>query len=239
MTPDRFQTYDGAYVLGSLSTADRTLFEEHLETCDACMQRVAALWAAPALLDQAPADAFHAPPAAGGYEALLAAAATTPADNTADPVFPDDLLPTLLAQIRRQRRRRNLISRTATGVAAACVIALAAVITLTSTQHSTNQQAAPTATIANPVLTAQVSVTSHDSWDEVNLICTYKSQRFINGNYTAVAKDESGRTEVVGSWPAIPGQTAVLHTPTTFHTGKITSVSILSASGTTLAELAL
>lgn len=248
MTEDPFETIDGAYVVGSLSAADRELFEAHLESCDACMQRVAALWAVPDLLDLAPIEAFKAvvAPAADDYGQLLAtlttaAPAQEPGQDNSDPAFPEDLLPSLLQRIGRQRHRRRILSRVAAGIVAACVLALAGVIAFTATDHSSRQPTAtaPTVTVANATLAVQLSVTSHDSWDEVNLTCTYKSQTFVTGNYTAIAKDKSGRSEVVGSWPVIPGQTAVVQTPTTFHTGEIASVSIIDSYGTIVAQLAI
>lgn len=247
MTQDPFETYDGTYVVGALSSADRELFEAHLESCDACMHRVAALWNMSDLLGLAPAEAFYdaAAPTANGYQALMSTLTTLPPAATSgpdrdDPAFPDDMLPRLLDRISHHHRRRRL-SRVVVGVAAACILALAGVIAVTSINHSARPQAGavPTVSVTNAALAAQLSVTSHDSWDQVNLTFTYKSQTFISGNYTAIAKDKAGRSEVVGSWPPIPGQTAVIHTPTTFHTGKIATVSIVDAKGSILAVLAI
>ena len=95
----------------------------------------------------------------------------------------------------------------------------------------------PAVAVRNSLLVADVTITTHDSWDEVNLSCTYRLPQAPPGNYTALAADATGRKQEVGSWPVIPGQTAILHTPTTFHSGKITSVSILNAAGSTVAQL--
>ena len=38
---DRYLTWDAAYVLGSLSSAERREYEAHLETCDRCRSAVA------------------------------------------------------------------------------------------------------------------------------------------------------------------------------------------------------
>ena len=244
MTEDLFRTWDGPYVLGSLSPADRLAFEAHLGGCDACMCRVAELRRAVSLLDLAPRDAWASRepspdevPTQTGFADLVDDAVAVRPHRHDEPDLPADLLPSLLMHVRRDRpalwRRRG----TLLGVAAACVVALAVTFSVALTRHSSTVGPAPVASIANATLSATLSIDSHDSWDQVKLSCTYNSPTFIAGNYTAVAKDSAGRTEVVGSWPTIPGQTATISTPTTFHTGKITSVSILDASGRILAQL--
>lgn len=39
MSDHPFETYDGAFVLGVLSSADSSAFDQHLESCDAYMNR--------------------------------------------------------------------------------------------------------------------------------------------------------------------------------------------------------
>ncbi len=252
---DPFETFDGAYVLGALSSADRQSFDAHLEICDGCLQRVIALRDVPSLLMIAPPSAFST--AASTPPAGLAADETPPPTSTVapslnsppstalteQPPVPADLLPTVLTRIRRRRRRRS-ISRAVAGLAAACILALAGAAAIgLANRHSSGPQVTAqvngrsSATVTNAFLTAAVSVTTRGTWDEVHLSCTYKSRRVIVGNYIAVAKDATGRTEVVASWPAISGQTAVAHTPTTFKSGTITSVSILNARGQTLVQM--
>lgn len=48
----RYAMWDAAYVLGSLSAADRRGFEAHMADCPACRQAVAELGGMPALLSQ-------------------------------------------------------------------------------------------------------------------------------------------------------------------------------------------
>ena len=47
---DRYATWDAAYVLGSVSAADRREFEAHMATCAGCREAVGALSGVPALL---------------------------------------------------------------------------------------------------------------------------------------------------------------------------------------------
>ena len=49
---DRYATWDAAYVLGSLSAADRREFEAHMATCAGCREAVGDLSGVPALLSR-------------------------------------------------------------------------------------------------------------------------------------------------------------------------------------------
>ncbi len=247
MTGDPFEHDDAAYVLGSLSTADRDAFEAHLESCDDCIRRVAALWPTPDLLRLAPPHTFAAD--LSEFTVLPSRDAASPLNTDGGGVaarsapsvaeLPDALLPSLLRAVRRERGRRRLIGRALVVVAAACIAALVAVLVLGRPHSSVTSASGPvyTTTVSTPVLAAHVSVTRHDSWDQVNLACTYTSQIFRHGNYTAVAIDRTGRREVVGSWPAIPGQTAVVRTPTSFRAGDISMISIIDPAGNPVAQV--
>jgi len=54
-TDDRYADWDAAYVLGSLSGAERREYEEHLEGCPSCRSAVAELAGMPGLLARVPA----------------------------------------------------------------------------------------------------------------------------------------------------------------------------------------
>ena len=53
---DEYARWDAAYVLGSLSSADRHEFEAHLSSCPSCRESVAELSGMPALLAQLTRD---------------------------------------------------------------------------------------------------------------------------------------------------------------------------------------
>ena len=61
MTTDEFATYDGAYVLGALSPADRRDFEEHLRVCAACAGSVSELAGLPGLMSKVAIEQLSAP----------------------------------------------------------------------------------------------------------------------------------------------------------------------------------
>ena len=57
---DRFVEFDAPYVLGALSTADRSAYEAHLAECARCQARVRDLQDVAALLHTVPAEAVEA-----------------------------------------------------------------------------------------------------------------------------------------------------------------------------------
>ena len=107
---DRFTTWDAAYVLGSLSPAERREFEEHLAGCPACQAAVSELAGMPGLLAQVPPE-----------DAALLAAAPAVVISDAPP-------PGMLAAVRSRHatRRRRTVGILA-GAAAAVLLVLAGV----------------------------------------------------------------------------------------------------------------
>ncbi|MCX2955366.1 anti-sigma factor family protein [Lentzea sp. NEAU-D7] len=84
-TPDPFREWDGAYVLGSLSTAERLAYEEHLAQCASCEREVCGLAGITGLLSRVP-------------EAWAVQSLGT------DPEVPATVLPRLVRAVRRRRR---------------------------------------------------------------------------------------------------------------------------------------
>ena len=235
MTEDEFEHDDAAYVLGALSVRDRERFEAHLQDCDDCVARVAELWRLRDLLALAPESAFRsggAGPAAGPAPVPQVAAAPS-----GEP--PDSLLPRLQRSIRTERRRRRLTGSLAlTGlVAAAAAVVALVLVTHDDTSYKAPAQAVALVNVGDVPLRAKVQIVDHDDWAQVNLWCTYESQTYREGNYQAVAHSRTGKSAVVGVWPGLPGQTAIIRTPTQFRSGEITSIEIQTASGKTLSRL--
>ena len=247
MSGDEFEKFDAAYVLSALTAADRRRFEEHLQQCDECVARVARMWRLPDLLALAPDWAFDtgsSPATAGAYQpSVVEPAGADAATVASDAVEMPDLLPELLDRVRFERRRRRVLGVSAAVALAACVITL--VVALVGGGSAGPDRApAQARRLVNVVpvqMVASVQVVRHDRWDQVDLWCTYLSNQLPpgGGNYLAVARDRAGRSEVVGSWPAIPGQTAVIRTPTTFPAGHVSSVEITSSTGLTLARISV
>lgn len=100
--PDRefahkYETWDAAYVLGSLSPADRREFESHLGECLLCRRAITELSGVPALLSHLDHDVLASFDEVAEIPGIPAAQAPPP-----------QLLPTLLATVRRRRRRARL-----------------------------------------------------------------------------------------------------------------------------------
>src|ERR1700730_2998309 len=82
----RYAMWDAAYVLGSLSAADRREFEQHMAQCPACREAVAELSGMPGLLSQP--DSADA--------ATISESAATAGTPFATPEMSPEILPTLL-----------------------------------------------------------------------------------------------------------------------------------------------
>ena len=97
-----FAHHDGAYILGSLSPADRSAFERHLAGCADCALGVRQLAGLPGLLARVSPDALET---AGAPEPV-----------------PPTLLPALVSEARRSQRRRSAVL---VGLAAAAALVVA------------------------------------------------------------------------------------------------------------------
>ena len=136
---DEYTMWDAAYVLGSLSSAERREFEAHLADCPLCPSAVGELSCMPALLSQLD-------------RALLAAIGDR---SGAEPLLPDALLPLLLAKVSWRRRRSRIVTWTA-GAAAAAVLAIGVLVGVAG--HSpTSVPTPPQASVSvQPMAMAQV-----------------------------------------------------------------------------------
>lgn len=181
MSDDPFIHDDAAYVLGALSPDERRAFEEHLPTCAECMRRVAELQPVVGQL-------------AGLDEAAFAEAA--------EPV-PDTLLPGLLRAVQVEQRRRRRLVGALTGLAAAAVIALGAVLAWPSSHAANPPEQAMIAVAASPVhATASISSTS---WGTKIVVHCHYDGLYPNGtDYSLIVVDKAGGTHDVGSWTLPP-----------------------------------
>ena len=103
--PDPFREWDGAYVLGSLSTADRLAYEQHLAQCASCEREVCGLAGVTGLLSRVPV--------AWAVQSL-----------DTDPEVPAAVLPRLVRAVRR----RHLAVTAATVLVAAVTGAVLAAL---------------------------------------------------------------------------------------------------------------
>ena len=120
---DEYAMWDAAYVLGSLSSAERREFEAHMADCPLCRSAVGELIGMTALLSQLDRDELAVIDEAGR--------------SGVKPFLPDELLPTLLAKVSWRRRRSRIVTWTA-GAAAAAVLAIGVLVGVAG-QHLTSR----------------------------------------------------------------------------------------------------
>ena len=102
----------GAYVLGALAPADRSMLDQHLTSCQRCREELAALAGLPALLRRIPpADA-----------AKLCGEPS--AENSMSVDVPEQSLASMLGRVARVRRRRSWLTVAAAVLIAATTAAL-------------------------------------------------------------------------------------------------------------------
>jgi hypothetical protein len=213
---DRFATWDAAYVLGSLSPAERREFEEHLSGCPACQAAVSELAGMPGLLAQVPPE----------DAALLAAA---PAEIISDSPPPDLMAAVWSRQTVRRRRLAGMLA----GAAAAVLLVLAGIgyalgmlpLGPSGPQHLAFATVAPTA------LTAVVDVIPVENGTEIAVRCSYGEDNEPQpggayARYTIYVVDRSGNASVVKEWPAKPNRTMTPSGHTDLKVHQIEAVEI-------------
>jgi hypothetical protein len=214
---DPFRQHDAAYVLGSLSPEDRAAFEDHLTECTDCALSVQELAGMPGLLAHVDIDAFSEP---------------------ATPQLPDTLLPRLLAEVRRTRRRRTSIG-VAVAAAAAAVVAGVTVAVPQIMDRPSQPGQAMTQVAATP-LRARLTMDSVDWGTKLTLTCTYDAPVYPGEvpSYSLLVHTKGGRVEHVATWRAVPGKTTVLNAATAASPADITSVEVRTTSGQPVLRLA-
>jgi hypothetical protein len=213
---DLFETWDGAYLLGTLSAAENEAFEEHLLTCDACAARVRELAPLPGLLAQLSEQDVR--------------------DLARPEPMPDTLLPRLLraAQVRR-RRGRALIGALATA-AAACALALTVVLWPTGT---TSLPAAEAMRVLIPgaPLHATVRLIPQRWGTEIDMRCSYAEYGSGATSYVLVAYSRKGVPQRLGGWSLAPGETQTFHPPTSLRADQIGRLVLQLPNGRPVLEL--
>lgn len=223
MTLDAFETWDAAYVLGTLDPAQRRAFEEHLRGCERCAAAVAELAGMPGLLGRVPREQ--------AFALLDAGAAPEPAEGV-------DVLPSLLRTVRRRRARTRWLIGAVAAVTAAVLVGVLAVAlpSLRSTEAAPDmsvamQQLEPSA------LTADLRLTTESWGTRVESRCRYARVSGDAGGrtwtYALVVTDRAGRQTQISTWTASEGSTVEPVATTGVPLGDIAAIDIRSA-GTVL-----
>ncbi len=201
---DRLRTDIGAYLVGSLSPAEHTALERHLNTCADCRAEVAALAALPGLLGRLDADEARGLTLAPGPDLL------------------DRTLAGVRAAQHAQQRRLRRWRLAAVGAAAAAVLTVAAAVLPPAT---------PTATPAPVALSAVAGVTATGSGALASRPWGTAVELDLTGlpagpGYTAYALARDGHSEIAATWGATPDGHAHLTGATAIPRAELTAVQI-------------
>lgn len=208
-----YAMWDAAYVLGSLSPADRREFEGHLTGCAQCREAVAEISGVPALLSQLDNDGVAAMDASG----------------TAQQPPPATLLPALLTEVRRRRRRTRLVTWTASAAAAA-FLGIGVLIGIGATTTSPHLDAVPMAQVGTTALASTVVVTDKSWGSYIDLSCVCLAP--VNAHHDTLALVVVGRDGSqtrLATWVAEPGHTATPAGSISTPSHQIAAVQVVSA----------
>lgn len=203
----RFADWDAAYVLGSLSPADRREFEDHLEDCERCRASVQELSALPGLLGRIDdARAFALLEEGDADSAVPDARATVDEPGTEATVV----------AIRTHERRRKLRRLGVSIGALAAAAALASVLTLV-VQPLVTQPDAPDASVSldsvgdGPQVTMLINAHSVGWGTQLDVDCYYGVSNAGGADasygpvpYSLWVVDKNGDETSVSTWAAIP-----------------------------------
>jgi anti-sigma factor RsiW len=227
-----YATWDAAYVLGSLSPADRREYEAHLSGCPLCTQAVAELSGMPALLSK--------------LDSQTVAAIN---DQTAEPPTAPNLLPPLLFAVRRRRHRTRLMTWSSSA-AAAVLLAIGVFVGIAN--HSLTSPAVHTAQapsvsalqmdqVGTKALASTVSLSSQNWGTVIDLRCVCLAPVYAHHDKLAmVVVNRDGTHTQLATWVADPGHTATPAGSISTPVNEIASVQVVSAdNGKVLLERSL
>lgn len=251
-THDEFATWDGAYLLGALSAADRRAYEEHLRTCDACSAAVSELAGLPGLLGHvSEADAFALLEVgqAEGQQAEGQAVQRGQVRSIREPerAGAEDANPDILTALLRAARRRRIRTRwwAAGSLAAAAVIVVLTAIVLPTVLSPIKAPVpeAGTSVVMTQVepsaLSADLKLIAEPWGTRIESRCSYAvwegQEPGSTWTYAMVVTDRSGKETQISTWRADAGSTVEPTATTSVPVAEIASVDIRSAaSGTVL-----
>ncbi|KUI25753.1 anti-sigma factor [Mycobacterium sp. IS-1742] len=224
---DPYLQWDAAYVLGSLTSADRREFEAHMQTCARGRCAVAEVSGVPALLAMLDADDVRALDDESG-------------DQTDAPPLRPEVLDSVLAKAKWRRRRSRWLTSAAVGLAAA-LLAVGLVIAIRPGGLGL-QPTAPEVTAATYEMTklaptpfnATVSLSEFGWGTRIDMACTYG--QWSGGGPSAppsrlgmVVVGRDGTRSEIATWLGLSGATALPSGNTTMRRDEIASVQLVSA----------
>ena len=219
---------DGSYVLGALSPTERQEYEKHLATCADCARAVRELAGLPGLLARVDQVVLETPPAM-------------------EPV-PGTLLPSLVHEVQRARRRR-LVTTVAVGAAAAVAVGVVLLQGLDGDDPAVTSapSPSPSPSATEPVglsmvplhhapVTATVAFTPVMWGTRLDLTCSYETtsgeyQTPRRVTYGLFVVNRDGSAEQLGTWSAVGGRTMRITAATAARRVDIASVEVRTTDG--------
>jgi hypothetical protein len=226
---DEYVMWDAAYVLGSLSPADRREFEAHMGTCKPCRDAVAEISGMPALLSRLDSDEV------AQIDELGQAASAPP------PLRPE-LLTSLLKRVTWQRRRSRVLTW-AVAAAAAAVLVVGVFVAWRSSPGIPSPerppQASASALLMTPVarpseLSATITLDSHRWGTQIEMTCTYGAASKTADSDEAgdklamVVVGRDGSQTQLATWVALAGVSASPVGSTSMTLDQIAAVQVVS-----------
>jgi anti-sigma factor RsiW len=222
---DGYAHWDAAYVLGSLTDADRIDYEAHLRDCPSCRRTVDELRDMPAILGQLTPDEF---------------AAVDDGASDAPPLNPQ-VLTSLVATVRRRRRNAQLVTwGAALAAAAAVVVGVLYGVQLhwgetSSVQARSDVSPVEMTRVAPTELTATVAMSSHGWGTQIDMNCIYPNE--LNTSAADEAADKlamvvvarDGSHDQLATWIAVKGVHATPAGSTARPIDQIATVEIVAA----------
>ncbi|MCT2086472.1 zf-HC2 domain-containing protein [Microbacterium enclense] len=219
---ERFATWDGAYVLGALSAADRGEYERHLDGCELCRAAVAELAPTAGLLSRLSAD-------------RAAAIDETDPSPRAAPVAPHPVLRERLVATARRRRRRVVAAWVGAAAAVLLIIAVPGVVALTGAPTDGGGIVYALDDVAGAPLEASVKLTPVEWGTRIDLVCEYTGEVLDappgGWPYALAVTDDRGATTMLSTWRAGPGSTTELSAGTDVSASRIDSIEIRTVDG--------
>ena len=226
---DSYAHWDAAYVLGSLSDADRREYEAHLSGCPSCRESVGELSGMPALLGQLTHDEV---------------ASIDDRGSDALPPLGPRVLTSLQAKVSRSRRNSRLVTASAAAAAVAAVIVIGVLLGVgfqpgarVSVPSRPEASALAMTPVAPTEVAATVTVTKHGWGTQIDMNCTYDASSGTSGpdgdepgdKLAMVVVGRDGSHDRLATWVAVKGLSATPGASTSLPIDQIATVQIVSA----------
>ena len=222
---DPYEFWDGAYVLGSLSSNERRDYETHLQGCASCREAVSEIGGMPALLGMLDRDDLGA---LDGREELV-------------PPLRPEFGEALLAAVRWRGRRRRIVTWAGAGAAAAIVafalmFASQLVVSVPAPEPPAASSVVAMQKVVPTDLDASVVMIGHRWGTSVQVRCTYRAtpdeaddQEGRGDRLAMVVVGRDGSRTSLATWMAQPGVTALPSASTSMPINDIAAVQVVSA----------